>query len=511
MLVVFWAITPLQSAIFNTGTVTRSISVAMATSANLVSFDRQAKLLNANYLNTAYAVAWLGQKFPAFTAANYTVLPFGPVSRAESSLPSETWTATVDAFSTSISCNPANIEVTKIGYTFSNGKGCSVAQVNLPAAHNGEYMVNYIGYFNNPHVDWALQNPNCTVEFSNNFLAVWSSSEYYIESGVYSNLTALFCETSYSTQPISVTVNASDHAIVSMEFSTKNRSQPTIDNVEDIFNTTAFEYILATGVNSEDQEVNLPDRAVLEQYPRLINYSLTWPVSNMVGFAVALNPSTVAELADPSALQTAFERAHQLLFATAVNSLLDTTNKTSSPIDDGLLRDVPGAIILVRPMAIAVEVALAIVAIMTVLLWYYSHNRCSNLEGDPSSIADLMAVLQARQISQVKSNTSHRASESRQEKPMAEKVYHLSQRNMMHHDSQSPAKAFTPFGVLDRVQSGGAHEETPPSRPAELRLWAGATFIVILCASVSGLAILDRQIVSHNGKLHLPDLSRGDR
>jgi hypothetical protein len=59
---------------------------------------------------------------------------------------------------------------------------------------------------------------------------------------------------------------------------------------------------LATGVNPTDQQTDLPNREVLDQFTQLTNYNLSWPVSNMVGFAVALNQLSLEELAAPSAL-----------------------------------------------------------------------------------------------------------------------------------------------------------------------------------------------------------------
>ncbi|KAI1010764.1 hypothetical protein LB503_005263 [Fusarium chuoi] len=55
MVIVFWALTPLQSALLGTGIV-----------------------LDPEFLNTGYAIGWLGQQFPAFTTADYALLPFYP-------------------------------------------------------------------------------------------------------------------------------------------------------------------------------------------------------------------------------------------------------------------------------------------------------------------------------------------------------------------------------------------------------------------------------------------------
>jgi hypothetical protein len=70
----------LQSSIFNTGTITRSLSTDMATSAILSPISSQQTDLNANFLNLAYSIAWLGQSVPPFTSADVASLPFQPIS-----------------------------------------------------------------------------------------------------------------------------------------------------------------------------------------------------------------------------------------------------------------------------------------------------------------------------------------------------------------------------------------------------------------------------------------------
>ena len=84
---------------------------------------------------------------------------------------------------------------------------------------------------------------------------------------------------------------------------------------------------MAIGVNPTKQPTGLANNEVLDQGPRLQKYNLSFPVSNMVGFAAALDPHTFEDLVSPSALQTAFELAHQLVFTTVFSSLLD-------PIDE---------------------------------------------------------------------------------------------------------------------------------------------------------------------------------
>ncbi|RDW62552.1 hypothetical protein BP5796_10854 [Coleophoma crateriformis] len=391
MLLVFWAITPLQSAIFNTGTVTRTIETTMADTGRLLSLEAQTSGLNANFLNTGYGISWLNQTLPSFTTANSAMLPFSPANDSGPSSSSEVWTTTTDVYSTNLTCWPAIVtqQTPYPGYTFDNGKGCILSDVVLASTTGTDrYMLNYIGYYNNPVLDWALQNPNCTLEFSNNFLALFATAASRVKSGVYSNLTAIFCEPSYYYMSSSVQVNASSLAVESVR-----NNDPPLPMSSSLFNTSNFEYIIGTGVPSTDDRSNYPDTSILEQYPRVQDLNVAWPFSQMSGFALALNPMTTDDLASPVVLQSAFERAHKLLFATAFSTLVTSANSDSAGSRPGIRRGQSGSILLVRPIAIVVECAFGLIAILTICLGYVSYCRLSQLASDPASLADIMAKL----------------------------------------------------------------------------------------------------------------------
>jgi hypothetical protein len=227
----------------------------MTTSSNLIPLDLQNAVLDISFLNAAYAICWLGQRLPPFTTDRYAAIPFQlmksfPNVGNETTLPDETWTTTTNIFSTSLSCSPAEVTVGPLGYTFDNGRGCVVPDLVLSSTYGDtQYMVNYIGYYDNADVDWALENPNCTAEFSNSFLALWAQSTSQTSTGIYSNLTSLFCETEYNTQEYTISVNASSLAIIDGNQTNSNGVGRTAINIDSMVNTTALEYILATGVN----------------------------------------------------------------------------------------------------------------------------------------------------------------------------------------------------------------------------------------------------------------------
>jgi hypothetical protein len=78
----------------------------------------------------------------------------------------------------------------------------------------------------------------------------------------------------------------------------------------------------------------------------------------MVGFALGLSPSPVWDLADPTVLQQAFQKVHQVLFISAF-SILSKPIADNNLLDmrDGLRQDFLGVIVIVRPISIIVEVA----------------------------------------------------------------------------------------------------------------------------------------------------------
>jgi hypothetical protein len=398
-MVIFWVITPLQSAIFTTGIVFRKRHIQMTATGSVLPVDSQIAALNANFMNTAYGVAWLGQKMPAYSTAEYILRPYAPLNSDTDALSTGTWTASTVGFGTKLDCKPASISFdnASVAYIFDNGAGCTTQELAIPRTElNSTFMALYIPFWDNAEDDWALRGPNCSFDQSRNFLALAASAASAvpgIQSGQYNNLTALFCQPSYFEVEVNAEINATDHSVVSSNFSSDSSKTKILP--DNFFNITNFEYIIGTGISPISIRQDYQNTRVLEQYPRISQYGLTWPVSNMVGFAVAANAAsnnTVEDLLNPLVLQAAFEKAHQLLFSTAISTL--TQLSTSNETWEGLLTDQPAAIVFVRGFSIVVEASLALVALLTCALWYFSYCRPSRLLSDPAaSISDVMSLV----------------------------------------------------------------------------------------------------------------------
>lgn len=509
MMIIFWAVTPLQSAIFGTGSIVRKQAAQMATTAAIQSFASQSDTLNANFLMTAYGISWLGEKVPAFTTKSYAVLPFAPIQGESKSLPTETWSTTAEAYSANLNCTAAKsiFQENETQYTFDNGKGCIVPNISLPQGSND--ILIYMGYYNDAHIDWSLANPNCTLEFANNFLAIWARGASETAGGHFGNMAALFCETSYAVQNITVQVNGSDHSILSDNFgSTESQALPA-----NIINITNFEYIIGSGFSPITQLTDYPNTILVEQYPRLVDYNLTWPTTNMVGYGVAAASAPSDRLGDPAVLESAFLKAHQLLFSIAVNKLIDGSSRSVvQNLRDGQLEDQITAIIFVRPFSVIVEAFLLLICFMTAGLWYTMARRDSQLVGDPNSIGAYMSMVAG--CNGLKDLFRDMGTVTREELDARLRLRRFKLRGTpdskppsMHLEVLSSGNA-TNIGrsITDQSISRKSEYFISPIRPVELRLFAACFFIGTLVSSIIVFTYLNQYMAESNGKM--PDSRR---
>ncbi len=508
MVVVFWVITPLQSAIFTTGSVNRARAVSMVTAGSLLALNDQTTALNTNFMNTAFAITWLGQKQPVYTTNDYALQPFAAVGTDDQTTTTESWSSYTTAYTTKITCKPASVTLNGSYYTFDNGDGCIVPYIALPAPYGKtKYVVLYIQYWDNAEDDWSLQNPQCTEDHSHNFLALWADASSQTQFGVYSNLTSLFCQTAYYTQKVNAEVNTSSLAVIDSDFDASLPSNKTEVLSADEFNTTHFEYIIGTGVSPVTIRQDFQDVTVLEQYPRLSNYSITWPVTNMVGFAVAANPGSVADLSSPTVLQAAFDKAHKLLFSMAIAAISTSSQKSSSvEARAGLLLDQPAAIILVRPFAIIVEASLSVVALLAFLLLLYSWKRPSGLASDTAtSIADIMAVVcKSNDLSYLFEDNGATTSKMLEQRLVGKRFSIVYPEAGNELTLQVLAGSLTPNFEKEQKaprtnSSFRKKDDFEPTRPIELKIGVGLLIMGMILSSICVLVLLYILVAQRDG------------
>lgn len=320
------------------------------------------------------------------------MLPFSPLGQPTLGV-NETWTANTTRFATDLDCWPAtfteNIKAAQGGqYLFDNGQGC-LQNISLSGGKEGFYSMQYIGYKSNAELDWHLASTECKPEFSNQFLAVFGQGTGTGANATFGNVTAMFCEPSYTQQEVSIEVDAAtgqprNHSLVEL-------ASPIPLNTT-LFNTSAFEFLLHAGFSSLAISRDYPDNLILNQYAKLYNSNISWPSTNMVGFAVGLHQGPLTDFLNTTILQKSFSAAHKLAFSSAVSQLLSRDTKLGT--QHGILEYNAFGIVVSRPFSIAVEALLVVVAVLTVVLLYTIIRSRSNLDSDPDSIASLFKFVQ---------------------------------------------------------------------------------------------------------------------
>ena len=508
-ILIFWAVTPLISAVFTTANVTSTSVKNATTHLGLLPVGKQARELTTGFMMTAYNEMWLNEDLPQFVMRDGALLPFvldtieGGRSTSDPHPPyalsaNDSWTATTTKYSTTLDCRPAETIGSGSNLSYHNGKGC-VIDPGMPGLGNVDPSINvtalYIGYWMGQFIDFSLSGMGCSsLANQHTFLAVWNVLSY----GQWAT-TALFCETAYSYQLVNATILASNMTVIDVA-----PLEPAMSLSDEVFNITNFEYIINTGSPFVSKRADIVDTTVLiDQRSRLqkMGISPSSTTTNMVGFALGTTQLDIADYSNATTLATSFEKAHQLLFSLAVRSLL--SNETVDPDPrPGVYRYHRRAITVVRSLALAVEMILGVVTALTLGLMFHSLTRTSELIRDPASLRDIMTM----QNSSVAILNIQGGNEPRRHAIRANL-----KRGLLH--IQSSAATDEAGNVR---KSNHQHTRKPPDsrtccderitsdfRPWETKIWAGSTFITTLIVMLVVLIVLHTASIRLHG-LKLP-------
>ena len=505
MLLIFWVVTPLQSAIIVSDI--RNISHIASTShyPALIPISEQSSTLDMDFMNKAYSILWLGAPVPAFTTRQMALTPYNVTSTEAASLSEATLTAETDAYWTELECKAAMItpkpSVEMDGassyFNFSNGGDCNATFiVDNEGGGTDQAILFYIPYWFNVDAFQSLQN-SCPSSASHEFLAIAADS-----SNIPATMVAQFCQPSYYTQKVKATVTLSDYRIISTQ-----PSGPRTALTEDAVNITHFEYIIGTGRNEVFRRGDYPTTSAVQQDHKVaqLNVQDLPGIYNMVGFALGNSNISAQEYRDQQKMQQGFEAAHQILFALAISQLQG--NMTSNGL--GTLNAKVRAIGIVRGFAIAVEVALGLVAIVTLALLLLYWNRPNKLCENPASIADLMQLLP-----NAKSRDPLFLTSGSLDSIELETKFH-GERFLLEHVEADSTTAKVRH--VDRVNANNrrtlsrkpihSRQSTTTIRPLELRRSTGVLFVFVLSSVTILLTVLFQQVTSKGG---LPQPTNND-
>lgn len=277
---------------------------------------------------------------------------------------------------------------------------------------------------------------------------------------------------------------------------------------KDVFNTTHFETILGAGVPPvQNKRADYPDRKVLEQTPQVAGLNLSWPMTNSVGFAVALNRLPIARLQEPKALQQAFEMVHKLLFSVAFHTVLQDSSPTLNQSRIGTLQDTLTGILMVRIISVIVEITFGIIILMTSALWYLSHRRNSLLQSDPATVADIMGMLQPnpKRLGGVKAAAAYNteitdtAAITSRKFSLSTQILTAGRRAYLLPYTSKRISSLTPIYAM--LSHNDDTDDGLVLHPMELRLSVGVIFISIITAAIGGIVFFEVWTSNHNGRL----------
>ena len=386
-MLIFWGVTPLVSSVFAQSIVKLENQATATTIAALMPLRNQSLAMNTDFMMTAYGIAWLGQEMPGFVTNQGALEPFDLDVRQGKELFNATWKAQTKLYGTSLNCRAADIKNDSSGLSYSNGKDCTTDPGYSPVPSKADSQIGslYIGYHMGQFSDYSLSGMGCpSLTNKHLFLALWG--QYMGDNGG-ANVSAVFCEPTYWTQEVNATV-----AVPSMNVSDVSPLGPRIPLPDNMFNRTTFEYNIGTGAQAKSPRADIPETTnIIDQWPRMAELGLRGTITNMVGFAFGLSPANLTDYSNPLVLAAMFENAHKLLHALAIRQLM-SSSVTDVQSREGAISGKVNAILIVRPLAIVVEILLGLV--VTLILAFAAHTfiRQSHLCNNPASLRDVIAI-----------------------------------------------------------------------------------------------------------------------
>ena len=495
MMTIFWGVTPLISSVFRTARINYITDVTATTARTLLPLEDQLSQLNRGFVMGAYDSIWLDQDLPGWVTTDSVLVPFLPKSTDRSPGLDESWSSTTVMYSSSLLCNPAVVENSSHGVSYSNGKGCKTdpGMLNYDQSNNVEAL--YIGWYTGPTTDYYLSGMGCSSEkFSHTFLAfLRAKKDGIVESSI------LFCEPSYWFQRVNATVSSPDSIV--LDILPLESPQPLTDAV---FNISNFEYVASTGVISKSRRDDIPYTSmIIDQTTRMekLGISAGSLVSEMMAFAFGAAELELSEFLNDTVLASSLEQAHKLLFSLALDSLL--SNNVSAPDPrQGSLQGTTNAVVVVRTLAVAVECFLALATVLTLALLYTSWRRASQLQKDPASLNDVISMLEPGVPAAVTANNNSVSVSTLRAR--------LSNGKICFETSESSDECFsTQLKISGSNDSSSGllnadlTDESGSKRPWEMRFIVATMFIAVLVTALVTLVILQIDMDKHMG-LPLP-------
>jgi hypothetical protein len=199
VVLIFWGLTPLQSSIFATKMIDKTLQVPAVLSTSYLSLQEQTTTSTGVYAQSVYNIAWLNESLPPFMNRQGMLAPFSLMDNNDTIQLAETWTTTTRFYSVDLNCEEPKYN----GGGMNSSWGCFYGDYDLnldsTLLKRGQYNTMYVGYWYEESMDSYLLG-RCPEEANQTFLVRWSSTEAEVPVNKTSPLnfnTTLWCRPHY--------------------------------------------------------------------------------------------------------------------------------------------------------------------------------------------------------------------------------------------------------------------------------------------------------------------------
>lgn len=494
MLLVFWALTPLQAAIFANDMITQSFPAHMLISTSfLPSSEQNVTTVGGVYTRLLYEIAWLNATLPSFMTRNFTLAPFSPELPTATTEKSELWIAATTMFSVNITCEEAeetqglSSQRSNVTY-FRSSNGCVYTESPQSRVFTTDYTYDPLYANQYSSQDDAMQQyRDCPADASNTFMIGWIEN-----TGSKSNLTGatcLFCNTTYYQQEVSATVAPPYQSVVNVLPLTSPSSIS-----EDIFNITEFEMGLARHALSPQRK---PSELKWEDHSDRLGYLnlTTSGVPPITPFAIAAHQRPAKDYLDPILLQDSYQAAYRLLFAQRMVNILNIKqNVTRTAL--GERRSSIQALIVVPVFVYTVQSILAVMSLFSAAILCFCITRSLNLISNPASLTSIMSLVADNSCLLNEFKRLDQASSKELKSALKGKTYSLAIQESCDNRHQLQVEGLSNI-VSRQVDSPPAMN--PGIRPTAFRMWIGFSFLTFQIFCFIALAVIRVKTVKSQG------------
>lgn len=497
MVLVFWAVTPLQSGIFNVASTSISRTVSVSPPARLLPLLAQAGVLGGNVLNAAYGVTWLGQALPPFTTREFALAPVA-WQALESAGQNTSLLTNTTLYRAELNCfAPASVKFptgeTDGTLEVDDGEGCKQkTDITRTLSTRGSN-----GY----------QSMIC-----DKYFIVWQRTEAPLSD--VGSLATRLCQTTYYSQPVQANISVPGGKVLQTWSLGPQTALP-----EHEFNKTLFEFIVSKGLapstntknttsfqQKDPRPFDISETTVLAQDFRVSQRGFPPLNSILAGIAVGGQNLTFDRLVQsPEAIDAAFRSAQKLIFALAVSTVSEPPNLSEFSHPAVLAFSIQ-SLQMVPVITRSVQAILGLISILITVLAALYFNKFLPFGSDPNSIA-FLAALASRQ-----NFLDHFKSLDREEDLVPRLRYRQAALRNRHGelslslDLVDDQRYVDPDSEASGLVRGEARQTQLRAHnvwPMELKLPVGLAFALMLSLAIAALIFLETWTRAHDG-LPLP-------